>query len=424
MKKKWGAALCALVLAAACVLGLFSPALAAARKTIYFTAVNDTILELRDETMPFLANGELYVPYEIFDPNTTGIKLGLFASYSDNVVVLYSRANGALVFDLAQDTATSSKGDKPTKRAIRHNSTIFVPVDVVVSYFDLDWAILVDRDYGWVVRIKGNAAQIQDNDFVTQGKYTLESRRNAYLKAKGLSEVPSDPRQPTYEEIWQKYLEEQAQQSQSSQPAAKPSPSPSPSSSPSPSPSQPLPGTEPPQPEGGEVYVAVRCTPEGDTAALAAALRRQKAQGVFFFPADALAGRDGEVRALAAAGHKIGLLLDGETAEERQAQAEQGAGLLTHILRSGTDMALAAQGVQLPEGWLAWPAAVDGTAAGRTPAQQLEQTLDAAVRPEDTFLLLDDGLQTAGLASRLLEELEQEGCTFRLGLEPMLASVS
>lgn len=423
MKKKRIAALCALGLAAACVLGLLSPALAAARKTIYFTAVNDTILELRDETMPFLANGELYVPYDVFDPNTTGIKLGIFASYGDNVVVLYDRTNGALVFDLTQDTATSSVGDKYTKRAIRHNSTIFVPVDVVVTYFGLDWAILVDRNYGWVVRIKGSAAQIRDKDFVTQGQYTLESRRNAYLKDKGLLETAasSDTKQPSFEEIWQKYLEEQGVQPGT--PSAKPS-TPPPSASPSPEPSQSPPETGTPQPEGGEVYVAVRCSPEGDTAALAAALGRREVQGVFFFPAQILADRDGEVRALAAAGHKIGLLLDGETAEERQAQAEQGTGLLAHILRSGADMALAAEGVQLPEGWLTWPASVDGTAGERTSSQQLEQTLEAAVRPEDTFLLLDDSAQTAGLVSRLLGQMEEEGCTFRLGLEPVLASFS
>lgn len=416
MKKKWFAALCALALVLACTLGLLGPAFAAARKTIYFTAVNDTILELRDETMPFLANGEVYVPYEVFNPNSTGIKLGIFASYGDNVVVLYDRTHGALVYDLAQDTATSSKGDKYTKRAIRHNSTIFVPVNMVVDYFELDWAILVDRNYGWVVRIKGSAAQIQDKDFLAQGKHTLESRRSSYVKAGG--QIPGESEAPTYEELWQMYLEQQGQATpQPSQPPAKPSPSPSPT------PDEPTQGTEPPKPAGGDVYVAVRCTPEGDTAALAAALERREVQGVFFFPADELAGRDGEVRALAASGHKIGLLLNGETPEERQAQTEQGSGLLAHILRTGTDMALAEEGAQLPEGWLAWPAAVDGTAGDRTAAQQLEETLEAVVRPEDTFLLLDDGLQTAGLASRLLDEMTREGCTFRLGLEPVLAGL-
>lgn len=429
MKKKRFTALCALVLAAAGVLGLLSSALAASRKTIYFTAVNDTILELRDDTMPFLANGEVYVPYEVFNPNSTGIRLGVFASYGDNVVVLYDKENGALVFDLAQDTATSSVGKKYTKRAIRHNSTIFVPVDMVVNYFGLDWAILVDRNYGWVVRIKGDGAQIQDDrDFLTQGQYTLESRRNSYLRDKGLLEPPAaspspspspapvETHQPTLEEIWQQYLDSQGKEE--SPPSPSPSPSAKPSQEPSPSPS----ASETPQPEGGEVYVAVRCTPEGDTSALSAALDRREIQGVFFFPAETLADRDDEVRALAASGHKIGLLLDGETGEERQAQTEQGAKLLAHILRTGADMALTAEGVQLPEGWLTWPASVDGTAGERTAAQQLEQTLEAAVRPEDTFLLLDDSLQTAGLASRLLDRLEQEGCTFRLGSEPVLAS--
>lgn len=416
MKKKWLAGLCALALVFACALGLFGSAFAVSGKTIYFTAVNDTILELTDETMPFLANGEVYVPYDVFNPNTTGIKLGVYASYGDNVVVLYGQTNGALVFDLAKDTATSSTGKKVSKRAIRHNSTIFVPVNSVVSYFGLDWSLLPSHDYGMVVRVKGQDAQIRDRDFLTAGDYTMESRYTAYLKANGLWEpsapTPSVPHIPSYEEI--------LQQEQQDKPTQTPRPSVQPSPSPSPSPSQ----SDAPKPEGGEVYVAVRCAPGGDTAALAAALGRQNAQGVFFFPVEALAGRDDEVRALAASGHKVGLLLDGETPEQRQAQAEEGSRLMAHILRAGTDLALMAEGAGVPEGWLAWPEAVDGTAGARSAAQQMEEVLEEAVRPDVTFLLLDDGVQTAGVAVHLFGKMAEEGCTFRLGLEPVLASYS
>ena len=85
MRKKWFAALCALVLLASCALGLLGPASAASRKTTYFTAINDTVMELRDETMPFSSGGEIYVPYTMFDPNTTGIQLGVYASCGNNV---------------------------------------------------------------------------------------------------------------------------------------------------------------------------------------------------------------------------------------------------------------------------------------------------------------------------------------------------
>lgn len=414
MNRKRRVVLCALALMFACTLVLLGPALAVSRETTYFTAVNDTILELRDDTMPFLSGGDLYVPYTVFDPNSTGIQLGVFASYGNNTVVLYGRTSGALVFDLAQDTVTPSSGKKYTRRAIRQNSTIFVPVNMVVTYFNLDWSILVDRDYGWVVRIMSASAQIPDADFLSQGHYIMESRYNAYLLSKGVFESSLPVPDPAASASHPPYVTIPT--------APSPQPSPEPSPQPTPSASQPLPSaSRAPQPEGGDVYVAVRCAPGGDASSVAAALERSEGRGLFFFSPDELCQRDEEVRALTAAGHKIGLLLDGETPEERQEQWDRGGSLLAHILRAQTDMVLAEEGASLPEGSLAWPAAVDGTAGERTASQQMEETLEAAVHTEDTFLLLDDGIQTAGLAARLLDKMSQAGCTFRLSLEPMLA---
>lgn len=406
MRKKWTAALCALLLAASCALGLFAPALAVSRKTTYFLAINDNVAELRDETMPFSSGGEIYVPYTVFDPNSSGIQLGVFASYGNNVAVIYSRNTGALIFDLSHDTATSSSGMKYSKRAIRHNSTVFVPVDLVVKYFDLTWSILVYPNYGLIVRVKNASAQIADESFITAGEHILESRYNTYLKETGQIPEPSPP--------------------PSSLLPPKPSDQP-PSVSPSqPPPSDPLPtqSDDPPQPEGGDVYVAVQCTPGGDTAALSAALLRQGTHGVFFFPPGELAGRDGEVRALAAVGHKVGLLLEAGSPKERDEQLRGGNRLLSHILRTQADIALAADGADPPEGWLSWPVTTDGTAGGRSAALQTEDILRDAVHPEDCFLLLDDTAQTAALAPRLLEQMEAEGCTFHLSLEPLLSSLS
>lgn len=412
MRKKWFAALCALVLLASCALGLLGPASAASRKTTYFTAINDTVMELRDETMPFSSGGEIYVPYTMFDPNTTGIQLGVYASCGNNVAVFYGRTSGALIFDLSQDTATSSTGTKYTKRAIRHNSTVFVPVDLVVKYFGLNWSILVYPSRGIIVRVKNASAQIPDETFITVGDHILESRYNTYLKESGLLSTPEPspapsvsvgPKPPPYSQLV----------------PSPPPASPSPSSDPDPAQSD-----DPPKPEGGDVYVAVKCTHGGDTAALAAALDGRGSRGVFFFPMEELARRDGEIRALAAGGHKVGLLLDAGEPDAREAQAQRGSELLAHILRAHTDIALTADGTEAPEGWLAWPVTVDGTAGERSSALQAEDILRDAVRAEDCFLLLDDSAQTAGLASGLLEQMEAEGCTFRLSLEPMLAALS
>lgn len=410
MRKKWFAALCALVLLCSCVLGLLGPASAASRRAIYFTAVNDTVMELRDETMPFSSGGEIYVPYTIFDPNTTGIQLGVYASFGSNVAVFYGRTSGALIFDLSQDTVTSSTGIKYTKRAIRHNSTVFVPVDLVVKFFNLSWSILVYPGSGMVVRVKNASAQIADEVFITAGGHILESRYNTYLKESGLpAPEPSSSQGPTGTVV----LPFKPPAVTTEQPTASPSPS-------DPAPSE----NEPEQPKGGDVYVAVKCTPGGDAVALAAALDGRGSRGVFFFPVEELARRDGEIRALAAGGHKIGLLLDTGGPDTREAQAQHGSELLSHILRAHADIALTADGSEAPEGWLAWPVTVDGTAGERSSSLQTEDILRDAVRAGDTFLLLDDSAQTAALAPGLLNQMEEEGCVFRLSLEPMLASFS
>lgn len=400
MKRKLPYILAACLLLLSLVLGLLGSA-AASRQTVYFTALNDTILELREDTMPFPYNGGVYVPYSIFDPNTTGVQLGVYASYSSNIIILYGRQSGALIFDLAQDTASSSTGKKFTRRAVRHNSVIFIPVDLVVNFFGLKWSLLVDRDYGMILRVKSKAAQIPDSEFTAAGRHILESRYNAYLRSIGVT-VPTASPSPT----------------PSPSPSPRPSPSPSPRPSPSPTPSQP------PAPQGGDVYLGLRCDGDGDTAPLAAALVRQGASAVFFFRPEDLLRRDAEVRALAAAGHKIGLILDADSAEGRTAQAEQGSRLLAHILRARSYLALTEDGEELPAGWLGWPAGVDGTAGGRDPQRQLRDILRGAVHPEDCFLLLDDGAQTAELAEELLAQLAEAGCTFRLGLEPVLAALT
>ena len=55
----------AVLLVVCMALGL-STLSAAAGRSVYFLAVNDTVLSLSDETMPFWENGYLYIPSTIF----------------------------------------------------------------------------------------------------------------------------------------------------------------------------------------------------------------------------------------------------------------------------------------------------------------------------------------------------------------------
>lgn len=410
------------------ILSLFGAATASSRETVYFTAVNDTVLDLRDETMPFLASGDIYVPYTMFDPNAMGISLGVFATYSNNTAMIYSRSYGALMFDLVEDSATTSTGQTFSQTAIRRNSVIFVPATVVCNQFHLTCTLLLEQDYGFIVRVKNSAAQISDRDFVPTAKENiLEPRYNAYMgitSGNDAETLPSYSPQPVPSEILS---------IPSFGPAVSPSPAPVPSGSASPipspvpsdEPSSPSPSPSPPEeespepeplPEGGNVYLAFRCDQGGDTTALADTLAQHGIYGLFFFHPDELIQRDNELRLLAAAGHKIGLLLDGDTLAQRTLQAREGNELLAHILRSGSALALSQGDEALPTGWISWRTSVDGVGL------DLDDLVEQVVRPEDCFLLLDDSSLCIQHMPQLLSDLSSAGCTFCLALETVLAN--
>ena len=62
----------ACILALAMALALLAVPSAAAR-TVYFTAVNENILELKDETMPFWSGQNIYVDSAIFSDRWLGL---------------------------------------------------------------------------------------------------------------------------------------------------------------------------------------------------------------------------------------------------------------------------------------------------------------------------------------------------------------
>lgn len=399
MKKRIAAALCVCLLVLSQGLSMFAGA-ASSKVTVYFMAVNERVLELRADTMPFVSNGGIYVPYTMFDPNTTEVSLGVFTTYGNNTVMVYSRSAGAMMFSLADDTVITSTGKNFNRTAIRRNSMVFLPVDVVCSFFGLGWDLLEDPEIGRIriVRVKSSAVQLSDDEFVPAARYVLAPRYAAYMKSLAPDEDPAPTQSPA--------------------PTPPPAPTPTP-----PAPPQPTP-TRAPEPEGGDVYLAFRCDADGDTEEAAAVLARRGAFGLFLFRPDQLTAREEEIRLLAAVGHKIGLLLTGGEAE---AQAEQGSRLLAHILRAGTDMALleqqegAEQPEPAPEGWFLWNTTVDATPSGRSPGRQLQETVAAASVPEGCFLLLDDGEQTAAQLEQLLSALESRGCAFPPVLETVLA---
>ena len=121
MRKRIGA----LVLCLLLVTQLAMPP-ARAEENVYFVAAGGNVLPLSDATMPFWAGGYLYVAADIF----TGIvwnTLGISHAASKNGVILYSRDNRPLLFDLSRNFAQDNDGNTYYPGAVERNGEDLCP---------------------------------------------------------------------------------------------------------------------------------------------------------------------------------------------------------------------------------------------------------------------------------------------------------
>ncbi len=108
---------------------------------LYFMAVNDTPLELSASTMPMRVGGVLYVPYHMFSATTTGVNLGVYASYKSarGQVLVYS-SQKQLIFDLTENTVYDMDGNSYASRGMLRGSTAYLPIAQVCAVFsDTIW---------------------------------------------------------------------------------------------------------------------------------------------------------------------------------------------------------------------------------------------------------------------------------------------
>ena len=91
--------LAALALAVMMTLSIAPQRTEAVLSGVYFTAVNDELLDLRDDTMPFWSDGHLYVSNAIFT-GIYGSALGIRCAYNSiqQTAVVFSNRFGALGF--------------------------------------------------------------------------------------------------------------------------------------------------------------------------------------------------------------------------------------------------------------------------------------------------------------------------------------
>jgi hypothetical protein len=186
-----------LLIAVSILTGLVLPSVRAAND-IYFTAVNDEILPLKDETMPTYINNVLYLPFTVF----SGEKLGVyFAPSSDLKRVLIFSGTKQLFFDAESGLTYDEHFEQLYFSAIPLNGTIYLPAKRVCDYFELDLTV-IQHEPAPIIRVKSAAAIFNDPSLPNyqSNKLLLKKYYNDYIGADtgaGATPSPATPAAPT-----------------------------------------------------------------------------------------------------------------------------------------------------------------------------------------------------------------------------------
>ena len=272
------------------------PPHAQAAPTLYFTAVNDRMCELSDDTMPFWQGGVLYVAgATVNGPDDLGIRYSYNAEKS--VALLY-RGQRLLYCNLAEGTMENNRtGERYAGSPIVRSGMVFFPISALVSLFDLKYST-TKIAYGYLLRIRDDNAVLSDEDFI---------------------DAATDPIQKRYQQYERAHAAEQELGQEGSV-----------------TPSQPTVYRD------RTVYPLLTVSDESSLMQLLTTLDTYDVHATFLLTPE-LAERAGDgIRRIAATGNAAALLLSAETAEEALAQIERGndalwrgASLRTRLVYSG-----------------------------------------------------------------------------------------
>ena len=367
--------------------------LPAAADTPCFMAVNDNLLELNDQYIPIVANGQYYVPYTVLDSSVTGLELGIFPVYNTlyNTIVVYSR-DQVLSFDLSTGICTNRSGAVLSARSVTRNGRVYVPARFICEYFGLSYSNR-STTYGPLVRIRSESATLDDNAFVGLAQLMMEERLKDWNKTQTGQETPPVSTTPT--------------------------------------PVTPAQGPSTTDKSDVRAYLAFCVEQNANVSGVLDQLEYYQTKAVFFFPAQELAGYDREIRSVLCRGHAVGLLVSGSTVEEITAQAAEGNRVLARIAYLNTHTILAPEVEDLAvqedlkeSGLLLWHTDIDVVTQMTNVTNITAKTagiLETAGRYRSKVRILFDASSTGiALLSRVLPELVQDRYDLRLAVETEL----
>ena len=282
MKKRWAALVLALAL-----LAQMAVVQAGAVKNVYFTAVNDNVLPMSDDTMPFWSGGYLYIPGSVFTGyvrEDSGIAYTYNASKKMAALYEMGKSGRSLAFDLTKTYAQDNQGNIHYPTAIQRGDTVFVPAALVAEMFGLSYSTIsltgsnavTGQDKGWLVWLREEDYVLQASQFTDAAKSQMSARYEQYLKSK----EPSAQRPETG----------QAEENF----------------------------------DGKSVYLCLPASDPRTVSALLDTLDRQGSQAAFFCTVEFLEEQGDLLRRMTATGQAVGILAEGADGEAIRRQLERG----------------------------------------------------------------------------------------------------
>jgi len=152
-----------------------------------FIGVNDTLLPLRDATMPAYFGTKLYVPASVF--TEFGISSGTSSS-QDSLIVYRSSDQIRLYFYISLGMVLDQNGtpydDAPLEII---GGLYFLPLDFMCEFFDLSYTIIQNAPLS-VLRIKNSSAVYKDRTYIGTYKNQIEAAYLEYSAPSAPSQTP------------------------------------------------------------------------------------------------------------------------------------------------------------------------------------------------------------------------------------------
>ena len=166
------------------------PPRVSAAPTLYFTAVNDRMCDLNDETMPFWQNGLLYVAGATVDgPDDLGIRY--LYNQEKSVAILY-KGQRVLYCDLTAGTMENNRtGEQYAGSPIVRSGMVFFPITALAKMFDLKYSS-TKIAYGYLLRIRDDNAVLSDEYFIDAATDPIQKRYAQYERAHAAAEQENE----------------------------------------------------------------------------------------------------------------------------------------------------------------------------------------------------------------------------------------